>query len=138
MTNLVLTQDVENLLCKKVNNLLTEMREMPQVDLQTKHYFGPSIYVREVTMPAGSVVIGKHHKKEHLCIMLQGRMIIIDEDGKREEMVAPLTYVAQPGRKVLYILETTVFQNLLATDETDIKVLENMLTYSTQPMLEGE
>jgi hypothetical protein len=31
-----------------------------------------------------------------------------------------------------------VFQNILATDETDIDVLENMLVDNTQPMLEGE
>jgi hypothetical protein len=31
-----------------------------------------------------------------------------------------------------------VFQNILATDETDIEVLENMLVDNTQPMLEGE
>jgi hypothetical protein len=31
-----------------------------------------------------------------------------------------------------------VFQNILATDETDIEILENMLVDNTQPMLEGE
>jgi hypothetical protein len=49
-----------------------------------------------------------------------------------------MTFVGGAGRKVAYILETTVFQNILATDETDIEVLENMLVDNTQPMLEGE
>jgi hypothetical protein len=31
-----------------------------------------------------------------------------------------------------------VFQNILATDETDLEVMENMLVDNTQPMLEGE
>jgi hypothetical protein len=111
---------------------------MPQVDCQTKHYFGPSIYIREVTMPAGAVVIGKPHRKDHMCVMLQGRMIIVDAEGNQKELVAPMTFVGSAGRKVAYILETTVFQNILATDETDIDVLENMLVDNTQPMLEGE
>jgi hypothetical protein len=138
MTELAVKQDLDNLLSQKVEVLLSRVEKMPQVDCQTKHYFGPSIYIREVTMPAGAVVIGKPHKKDHMCVMLQGRMIIVNADGTRKELVAPMTFVGSAGRKVAYILETTVFQNILATDETDIDVLENMLVDNTQPMLEGE
>jgi hypothetical protein len=138
MTDLAVKQDIDSLLSQKVEVLLAKSLELPQVDCQTKHYFGPNIYIREVTMPAGSVVIGKPHRKEHMCVMLQGRMIIVDAEGNKKELVAPLTFVGGAGRKVAYILETTVFQNILATDETDIEVLENMLVDNTQPMLEGE
>jgi hypothetical protein len=138
MTELAVQQDLDIPISQKVENLLAQVEQMPQVDCQTKHYFGPSIYIREVTMPAGSVVIGKPHRKEHMCVMLQGRMIIVDAKGVQKELVAPMTFVGGAGRKVAYILETTVFQNILATDETDIEVLENMLVDNTQPMLEGE
>lgn len=138
MTNLAVKQDLDIPVAQKVENLLAQVEQMPQVDCQTKHYFGPSIYIREVTMPAGSVVIGKPHRKEHMCVMLQGRMIVMDAEGNQRELVAPMTFVGGPGRKVAYILETTVFQNILATDETDIDVLENMLVDNTQPLLEGE
>lgn len=136
--NLAVQQDIDNLLSQKVDHLLATMEQLPQTDCQTKHYFGPSLYIREVTMPAGTVVIGKPHRKEHMCVMLQGRMIVVLGDGTKQELVAPLTFVGSAGRKVAYILETTVFQNILATDETDIDVLENMLVDNTQPALEGE
>jgi hypothetical protein len=70
--------------------------------------------------------------------MLQGRMIVVKDDGTKQELVAPLTFVGSAGRKVAYILETTIFQNIMATDETDIEVLENMFIDNTQPALEGE
>ena len=136
--SLVVDQKVDSLLIKKVDALLDEARKMPQVDCNTKHYFGPNIYIREVTMPAGSIVVGKPHRADHMCVMLQGRMIIVSEDGERKELIAPMTFVGKPGRKIAYILETTVFQNILATDETDIEKLENMLVDNSQPMLEGE
>ena len=136
--NLAVRQDIDNLLSQKVDHLLAAMDQLPQTDCQTKHYFGPGIYIREVTMPAGTVVVGKPHRKEHMCVMLQGRMIVVQGDGTKQELVAPLTFVGSAGRKVAYILETTVFQNILATDETDIEVLENMLVDNTQPALEGE
>jgi hypothetical protein len=138
MTSLAVKQDIDSLLSQKVETLLSRMDELPQVDCQTKHYFGPNIYIREVTMPAGTVVVGKPHRKEHMCVMLQGKMIVVMDDGTKKELVAPLTFVGSPGRKVAYILETTVFQNILATEETDIEVLENMLVDNTQLMLEGE
>ena len=138
MTDLAVKQDLNIPIAEKVEKLLAQVEQMPQVDCQTKHYFGPSIYIREVTMPAGAVVIGKPHRKEHMCVMLQGRMIIVDAEGNQKELVAPMTFVGSAGRKVAYILETTVFQNILATDEKDIDVLENMLVDNTQPMLEGE
>ena len=138
MTELAVKQDLNIPISVKVEKLLAQVEQMPQVDCQTKHYFGPSIYIREVTMPAGAVVIGKPHRKEHMCVMLQGRMIVVDAEGNQKELVAPMTFVGGAGRKVAYILETTVFQNILATDETNIDVLENMLVENTQPMLEGE
>jgi hypothetical protein len=136
--NLAVKQDIDNLLSQKVDHLLAQTEQMPQVDCQTKHYFGPSIYIREVTMPAGTVVIGKPHKNEHMCVMLQGRMVVVKDDGTKQELVAPLTFVGSAGRKVAYILETTIFQNIMATDETDIDVLESMFIDNTQPALEGE
>jgi len=136
--NLAGRQDIDNLLSQKVDHLLAQTEQLPQVDCQTKHYFGPNIYIREVTMPAGTVVIGKPHKQEHMCVMLQGRMVVVKDDGTKQELVAPLTFVGSAGRKVAYILETTIFQNIMATDETDIDVLENMFIDNTQPALEGE
>jgi hypothetical protein len=121
---------------QKVEAMLPELKAMPQVDCQEKHYFGPSLYIKEVTMPAGSIIIGKPHKVAHMCVMLQGKMILVAEDGSKKEVKAPLTFVGSPGRKVAYILETTVFQNIYATDETDIEKLENM--FIEQPRLEGK
>jgi len=110
----------------KLEAMLPELRALPQLDCKEKHYFGPGLYVREVTMPAGAVIVGKPHKTEHLCVMLQGHMRVKSEDGEVVELKAPTTFVAKPGRKVAYILETVVFQNIFATEETDIEKLEHM------------
>jgi hypothetical protein len=85
-------------------------------------------------MPAGSVIIGKSHKIEHVCNMMSGRMIVVQEDGSKVELVAPMTFIGKPGRKVAYIIETVVFQNIYSTDETDIEKLESM--FVENPALE--
>jgi hypothetical protein len=120
---------------QKIEALLPQLRAMPQVECTEKHYFGPGMYVKEVTMPAGSIIVGKPHKTEHLCVMLQGRMELLKDDGSIVELVAPATFVGKPGRKIARIIETVVFQNIFATDETDVEKLEHMFVES--PLLEG-
>jgi hypothetical protein len=44
--------------------------------------------------------------------------------------------MAKPGRKVAYIVETVVFQNIYSTPETDIEKLENMFVDNSIPLLE--
>jgi len=120
---------------KKIEAMLPQLRAMPQVECVEKHHFGPGMYVKEVTMPAGSIIVGKPHKTEHLCILLQGKMKLVKEDGEVIELVAPATFVGKPGRKIAYIIETVVFQNIFATDETDVEKLEHM--FVENPLLEG-
>lgn len=130
--------EVVSPIAKKIEALLPELRTLPQVECSEKHHFGPGLYIKEVTMPAGSVIIGKPHKVEHMCVMLTGSMILVNEDGSKTELVAPMTFVAKPGRKVAYIIETVVFQNIYATEETDVEKLENMFVENPQPLLEEE
>lgn len=131
-----MSEVVELNLHGKVETLLNEVMAMPQVECPEKHYFGPGLYIKEVTLPAGAVIIGKPHKVEHMCVLLQGKMVIAKEDGSKVELVAPMTFVSPPGRKVAYILETVVFQNIFATEETDVEKLEDMFVDNTQPLLE--
>jgi len=121
----------------KINALVHEILKYPQAECPVSHYFGPSIYIREVVMPAGTVVVGKPHKTEHMCNMISGRMIIVNEDGEQKEIVAPAVFMANKGRKTAYIIETVRFQNIFSTEETDIEKLENMLV-DNAPLLEGK
>jgi hypothetical protein len=122
----------------KINALMLEVLQLPQVDCPVAHHFGPNIYIREVVMPAGAVVVGKPHKTEHMCNMISGRMVVVNEDGEQMEVAAPAVFMAKKGRKIAYIIETVRFQNIFSTDETDIEKLENMLVDSTQPLLVQE
>jgi len=119
----------------KIDNLLKEVSSRPQAECPVQHFFGPSIYIREVIMPAGTVVVGKYHKHDHLCNMIEGRMIVVGEDGVRAEIAAPAVFMAKKGRKTAYILEAVRFQNIFSTDETDVEKLEHMLVEDSTTLL---
>ena len=138
MTVVALKPKETSLLEQKVNTLYEAAVAQPQIQCEEKHHFGPNIYIKEVTMPAGALIIGKPHRMEHLCNMVSGRMMILQEDGSTKELVAPTTFMAKPGRKIAYIIETVVFQNIYSTPETDIEKLENMCVDNSKDfLLEG-
>jgi hypothetical protein len=106
--------------------LAVALYDKPQVECPVYHRFGPGIYIREAHYPAGTLVVGQEHYHAHMCILLKGR-ILVSDGGVAKELVAPFIFVAQPGSKVGYILEDVVWQNIYATTETDVEVLEKTL-----------
>jgi hypothetical protein len=111
---------------EKVQQLEAEFLKHEQVDCPVVHRFGPNIYIREVTIPAGTLSIGHYQKTEHLNIMISGRVTMVNEDGSKNELIAPQVFVSKPGRKIGYIHEKMVWQNVYATLETDVEKLESM------------
>src|SRR6185312_8360888 len=109
---------------EKLNELESHMLGLPQMECPVTHRFGPGLYMREVSLPAGTIVIGHHQNFEHLNILLKGRLTFFGEDGEQIEATAPMTFVGKPGRKVAHVHEDSVFMNVYATEETDIEKLE--------------
>jgi len=113
-------------------NLVEEaMLKEQQVDAPVTHKFGPGIYIREVFLPAGIYAIGHHHNHSHMNVMLTGRIKFFGGDNEWVELEAPQTFVAPEGRKVAFVFEDTIWQNIYATEETDVEKIEaDILTKS--------
>lgn len=110
----------------KIEQVESHLLDLPQVECPVIHHFGPGIYIREVTLPAGSLVIGHAQRFEHLNIMLTGAVAMAGDDGQTKVLRAPLIFVGKPGRKIGYVLEHCIWQNVYATEERDIDKLEAM------------
>ena len=113
---------------EQVSYLVQEMAKMPQVECPLEHHFAPGLYLRQIFMPADTVVIGRVHKTEHFNIIVQGACVIVHDDGSREELRAPKVFVSKPGvQKTLYILEDMIWMTTHPTEETDMERLDSML-----------
>lgn len=121
---------------EKIEYIESEMLKMEQAPCPVTHRFGPHIYIREVFIPAGVFSIGHRQKTEHLNVMLKGKVLFVHTDGTKELLEAPQTFVSKPGRKIGYILEDMVWQNIYSTNETDIEKLEEMFLDKTTGFLE--
>lgn len=124
---------------EQVAFIAQELAMFPQKPAPVTHRFAPGVYLREIFMSADSIVIGRIHKTEHFNILVQGACYIVHDDGRREELRAPMTFVSKAGvQKVLYILEDMIWQTVHVTEETDLAKLEEMLVEPVpQPLLEN-
>lgn len=110
----------------KIEQVESHLLDLPQVECPVVHHFGPGIYIREVTLPTGTLAIGHAQRFEHLNIMLTGAVAMVGDDGQTKVLRAPMIFVGKPGRKLGYVLETCIWQNVYSTDERDIDKLEAM------------
>lgn len=107
-----------------VSLLEQQLLQMPQVDCPLNHHFAAGVYAREVTIPAGSVVIGKLHRREHINILLKGEITVVTEEGQIR-LKAPCTFVSPAFTKRAAFTHTeVVWTNLIATESTDPDEIE--------------
>jgi hypothetical protein len=100
------------------------------MEFDVRHSFAPGMYIREMFIPKGAVVVGKMHRAECLNICPMGDIDIVTTEGN-VHIVAPFYAVSAPGaQKIGFAREDTIWINVFHTDETDIDKLEAGLVYS--------
>ena len=72
------------------------------------HKFCDGMYVREIFIPAGMLLIGKIHKHEHPNFLLMGTVSMITEDGGVVHMSAPQSLISPAGCKRAIYTHTDV------------------------------
>lgn len=105
--------------------IISEGRDVGPASCPVKHHFAPGSYGREMTLPAGLVVVGKIHKHAHINVISKGRVLVFTEQEGVLELAAPCTFVSSPGTKrVVHVLEETVWTTVHVTDKTDLAEIE--------------
>jgi hypothetical protein len=95
-----------------------------QRDCPVTHHFAPGSYAREMTIPAGVIIIGKIHRHAHINVISKGRVRVVTEAGA-ETFEAPHTFVSEQGTKrVVFAESETVWTTVHVIDETDLDKIE--------------
>jgi hypothetical protein len=98
-----------------------------------KHTFADGIYVRQMSMGIGTLVVGAIHKHLHVWFLLQGHISVATEDNI-EDYIAPCYVVSSPGvKRVIYANEDSIFVNVHKnpTNSQDIDYLEKEIVAQT-------
>jgi quercetin dioxygenase-like cupin family protein len=110
-----------------VHRLQRELLKLPQIEPETKHYFADGMYVREVFRKAGTLIIGKVHKKEHFFILVSGELSVWSQDGVTRAK-APFVWISPIGTKrVTYAHEDSIAMTVHQVSSRDIEEIEKEL-----------
>ena len=111
---------------------------MPGIEFPLVHTFTPGIYVRQIFMPAGSLLTSMEHKTEHPFIVISGMVDVMTAEGT-ETYVGPYMGITKPGTKrILYTHTDTVWITIHANHENiedPEKIGESILEPNTNPLL---
>jgi len=119
--NKTITQGME-----EIKNFLMDPTT-EKADLPIKHSFAPGIYAREMTIPEGSLLIGKIHKHRHHNFLMKGSIIVLTESKGVELLQAPLMVVSEPGtQRIGYAVTDTVWTTVHENKDNteDLAVIE--------------
>ena len=96
------------------------------VDEITTHHFCDGLYGRQVTLPAGTIAVGKIHAQRNFFFVLAGELILATPGGP-VTIQAPYMSVTEPGTKrAVYAVTDCICMNVHANpdDERDLAKLE--------------
>lgn len=102
-------------------------------DIPITNYFADGIYLRQMEMPAETVVVGAIHNHLHAWFLLTGR-VLINNNGEIIEHIAPCFTISKPGSKrLIYALEDSIFVNVHKnpSNTQDLKELEKEIVSMT-------
>ena len=122
----------------QLEDWLREQPEQLDLDKLTRHHFAPGIYLRELFIPAGTVLTGKIHRYEIMNILVSGTIVIATDEGPKH-LRGPLVFNSPPGtKKAGYALTDVVFMNVHPTDSTDLEEIEEIFIAPSFEALEQE
>ena len=95
--------------------------------------FSEGVYIREMSMLKGGVVIGKIHNKSHTWFLMKGKLKIANEDGVVTYSAPTYVNASAGAKRVIMAIEDSVFVNVHPNPKNlrDTKKLEEMLTCET-------
>jgi len=112
----------------QVQALQDVMLQLPQAELRVTHHFWPGVYVRELAIPQGVLVVGKRHTTKHYNILSRGSCLVALR-GTVTQLQAPCIFESEQGvKKVIYALTDAVWATTHATETKNLTQLEMELT----------
>jgi hypothetical protein len=99
-----------------------------------------SIYTREIFMPAGTWVVSRIHKTAHPFVVLSGLVLVWTKEKGVQALAGGFMGFTTPGtRRILYIVQDTVWATFHATELQDVKAIEEaLLVPHVNPLLEKQ
>ena len=110
---------------RDIQQQITDQAEL--IEVPVVHHFAPGVYMRQMDAKAGTFIVSKMHRTEHMNILLKGSLTVATEDGI-QLMTAPCVLKSMPGTKRIgYFHEDTSWVTVHPTGSTDLEEIEKQV-----------
>ena len=112
-----------------IDELELALAKLPLVDLEVVNRFTDGMYIRELHIPAGTMVTTMTHKTQHPFVVSKGVIKVTSDTEGSVIIEAPYTGITEPNtRRAAHALTDTIWTTFHVTDETDInKIADEIL-----------
>ena len=112
-----------------LDDLEVALAHLPRVDLPVTHRFTDGLYIREIQIPAGTMLTSMVHKTQHPFVISQGSVKVTSDNEGSVIYEAPFTGITEPNtRRALHALTDVIWTTFHVTNETDVaKIGEEIL-----------
>lgn len=110
---------------RDIQQQITDQAELIKVPVV--HHFAPGVYMRQMDAKAGTLIVSKMHRTEHMNVLLSGSLTVATENGIKY-LKAPAVIKSMPGTKRIgYFHEDTSWMTVHPTDSTDLEEIEKQV-----------
>jgi len=109
---------------EQIEALESEMKKMPQAEMVTENYFSDGMYCRKLIRPAGTLIVGKVHKKDHFFMCVKGEIIAWSEKGMIKLNAGDIIQSKSGTKRVTLALTDAIGLTVHRTDKTDLNEIE--------------
>ena len=108
-----------------------------KIDIPVEHIFSAGVYIRQIAIPARTLIMGRRHRFETCNMLLKGVLAVYAEEGKPPIVITgPAIFTSKPfAKKFAYCLEDAVFANVIPTNKTDPDEIEKQWIIPEQEYL---
>lgn len=115
----------------QVEALEREVLKLPQVDLKTSHVLAGGVYSRTIVIPAGTVLTGAVHKRDHINVM-QGDITVTTDAGPQRFTGHHVIATKAGAKRAGYAHADTIWTTICRTDSTDLEAIEAELVEESE------
>jgi len=125
---------------KELSNLLKledAIADLPTlIDLKTDHFFSDELYARALYIPAGTVLTGKVHRRDHLNFLMKGTIRVMTDEGMKL-LEAPQILTSEKGiKRAGFAITDTIWVTVHHCEKTTVEEAEEDLVEPSRPHIE--
>ena len=115
------------------------MKELKTIEIEPEHIFAGGVYIRQIKIPKGTLIVGKRHRNATCNILMSGEMVLYVGNGEPPvKLRGPFLFESgKHVKKLFYCTEESVFMTVHPSEPAAVEDLEDRFIIPEEDFLKG-